>query len=53
MIQIKKFFFQSLFVDLTLIVEFIQMKGKKMELRDFATKQQENVNVKMDYVSMV
>ena len=34
-------------------INTFQMKGKKMELRDFATKQQENVNVKMDYVSMV
>ena len=29
------------------------MKKKIMELRDFATKRQENVNVKRDYVSMV
>ena len=48
-----KIFFQSFFVHLTLIVELIQMKKKIMELRDFATKRQENVNVKKDYVSMV
>ena len=46
-------FFQSFFVRLILIVKSIHMTNKIMKLMAIATKQQENVNVNMDYVSMV
>ena len=45
-------FFQSFFVHLILIVKSIHMTNKMMKLMAIATKQQENVNVNMDYVSM-
>ena len=44
----KEIFFQSLFVHLIHIVEFIHIKNKIMKLMAIATKQLENVNVTMD-----